>query len=94
MKKRQPILGLDISATKSYTGHLIGASGALESIFCLKSIETRVLPATVNLNTPDPLCDLNYLANEHGSVNVETCLNLNSGFGGHNSALVFRKGDA
>ncbi len=89
----QAALGKDayripISGTKSYTRHLIGAAGALETIFCLKSIESGTLPATINLTTPDPLCDLNYLPNDHGKANVETCLNLNSGFGGHNSALV------
>ncbi|MCP2006274.1 UNVERIFIED_ORG: 3-oxoacyl-[acyl-carrier-protein] synthase II [Buttiauxella agrestis ATCC 33320] len=79
---------IPISSTKSYTGHLIGASGALESIFCLKSMSTGIVPGTINMTISDPLCDLNYLPNNHLKVSPEYCLNLNSGFGGHNSALI------
>lgn len=80
-----------ISSTKSYTGHLIGAAGAIETIFCLKTLETGILPATLHLTDPDPHCDLNYLPNQHQFADVQHCLNLNSGFGGHHSTLVLRK---
>lgn len=81
-----------ISSTKSYTGHLIGAAGSLEAIFCLKALETGIIPATVNYNRADPVCDLDYVPNEHRAVpGLKTALNLSFGFGGANAALVFEK---
>ncbi|SFN35730.1 beta-ketoacyl-[acyl-carrier-protein] synthase family protein [Xenorhabdus japonica] len=82
---------IPISSTKSYTGHLIGAAGALESIICLKAIETGIMPATLNLQNVCSECDLDYLPNEHRFGLVERCLNLSAGFGGHNTALLFGK---
>jgi 3-oxoacyl-[acyl-carrier-protein] synthase II len=80
------------SSTKSYTGHLIGAAGAMESIFCLKAIETRTLPATIHLENADPACDLNYIPNRHmEDAEVNTVLNLSFGFGGSNCAAIFEK---
>jgi 3-oxoacyl-[acyl-carrier-protein] synthase II len=84
--------GIPVSSTKSYTGHLIAGAGAIESIFCLKTIETGTIPATANLNNPDPKCDLDYVPNEHRfGRTVDTALNVNYGFGGANTALIFRK---
>ena len=80
-----------ISSTKSYTGHLIGAAGAIESIFCVKAIEQGVIPATLHLTDPDPRCDLNYTPNEHVAAKVDVCLNLSFGFGGANAALVINR---
>lgn len=81
---------IPMSSTKSYTGHLIGAAGSLEAIFCLKAIETGIIPATIHLDHPDPECDLNYTPNEHVNVGpVDTALNLSFGFGGANCAVVF-----
>ncbi|WP_104023720.1 hypothetical protein [Vibrio hyugaensis] len=82
------VLGKDayrtpVSSTKSYTEHLVGASGAMEDICCLKSISTGKLLGTSNLAKLNPHCDLSYLPN----AQVETCLNRNFGFAGHNSAL-------
>jgi hypothetical protein len=78
-----------VSSTKSYTGHLIGTAGALESILCLKVIESSLVPATRNLLEADPECDLDYVPNEHrAGVPVRRCLNLSFGFGGANAALV------
>jgi 3-oxoacyl-[acyl-carrier-protein] synthase II len=78
-----------ISSTKSYTGHLIGAAGALETIFCLKAMEASLVPATRNLIEADPECDLDYTPNEHRrGVALRRCLNLSFGFGGANAALV------
>lgn len=83
---------IPISSTKSYTGHLIAAAGSLESIFCLKTIQTGMIPATANLYNPDPECDLDYVPNHHmKNQTVDTVLNVNYGFGGANSALVFRR---
>lgn len=83
---------IPVSSTKSYTGHLIGAAGALESIFCLKALETGTIPATANLWRPDPACDLDYVPHQHRqNSELEYALNLNYGFGGANSALLFRK---
>lgn len=83
---------IPISSTKSYTGHLIGAAGAMESIFCLKALETGTILATANLWRPDPACDLDYVPHHHRQADsLEYALNLNYGFGGANSALLFRK---
>lgn len=82
---------IPISSTKSYTGHLIAAAGAMETIFCLKAMQYGMAPATVNLIEPDPDCDLNYLACDHLSeISIQTVLNVNYGFGGANSCLVLR----
>ncbi|WP_392566640.1 beta-ketoacyl-[acyl-carrier-protein] synthase family protein [Utexia brackfieldae] len=83
---------IPISSTKSYTGHLIGAAGAMETLFCLKSLTDGVIPATINLNRPDPDCDLNYVPNEHlFKQNLNHVLNVNYGFGGANSCLVIER---
>lgn len=82
---------IPISSTKSYTGHLIGAAGALESVLCLKAIEWAAIPATANLHEADPECDLDYVPNEHRAAAVGRCLNLSFGFGGANAALVIEE---
>lgn len=83
---------IPMSSTKSYTGHLIGAAGALETIFCLKAMETGLIPATIHLDDPDPACNLNYTPNQHRRLgNVKTALNLSFGFGGANCALVLER---
>lgn len=85
---------IPISSTKSYTGHLIGAAGAMESIFCLKTIETGTIPATIHLDSPDPECDLNYTPNHHlEGQHIDAAMNLSFGFGGTNCALVFARVD-
>lgn len=84
--------GIPMSSTKSYTGHLIGAAGSLEAIFCLKAMETGMIPATIHLDEPDPECDLNYTPNAHvHGAKVDRTLNLSFGFGGANCAMVFQK---
>ncbi len=81
-----------VSSTKSYTGHLIGAAGALETILCVKVLETGMVPATIHLDRPDPRCDLNYTPNEHiRGRRVDACLKLSFGFGGANAALVVER---
>ncbi len=80
-----------ISSTKSMTGHLLGAAGGVEAVVSVKSIQTGEVPPTINLETPDPDCDLDYVPNVKRSANVRTVLTNNLGFGGQNAALVFRK---
>ena len=81
---------IPISSTKSMTGHLLGASGALEAAFCAQAISTGIIPPTINLETPDPECDLDYTPHEFRSVDIRTALSNSFGFGGHNSTLVFQ----
>jgi 3-oxoacyl-[acyl-carrier-protein] synthase II len=78
-----------ISSTKSMTGHLLGAAGALESIFCIKALQTRVLPPTINYETPDPECDLDYIPNHARTANPQFAMTNSFGFGGHNATLIF-----
>jgi 3-oxoacyl-[acyl-carrier-protein] synthase II len=80
-----------ISSTKSMTGHLLGAAGGIEAIISVKTIETGEVPPTINLDTPDPDCDLDYVPNVKRSAKVDTVMSDNLGFGGQNAALVFRK---
>ncbi|MFI5337106.1 MAG: beta-ketoacyl-ACP synthase II [Opitutales bacterium] len=80
-----------ISSTKSMTGHLLGAAGGIEAIISVKTIQTGEVPPTINLETPDPDCDLDYVPNVKRSAEVRTVLSDNLGFGGQNAALVFRK---
>ncbi|HLB29754.1 MAG TPA: beta-ketoacyl-ACP synthase II [Dehalococcoidia bacterium] len=80
-----------ISSVKSMTGHALGAAGALESIACVKSILTGIIPPTINYEYPDPECDLDYVPNVARQVPVRTVLKNSFGFGGQNACLVFRR---
>lgn len=81
-----------ISSTKSMTGHLLGAAGAIEAIVCIKALEEGFLPATINYKTPDPECDLDYIPNEGRQVeDAQYALSNSLGFGGHNAVLCFKK---
>ena len=82
---------LNVSSTKSMTGHLLGAAGGLESIFCIKALETGMLPPTINLENQDPLCDLDYVANQPKKKDIIYALNNSFGFGGTNSSTLFKK---
>jgi len=82
---------IPISSTKSMTGHLIGAAGAVEAIVCIMTIRSGIIPPTINLAHPDPDCDLDYVPNTARQVKVTTTLSSSFGFGGHNSALIFRQ---
>ncbi len=81
---------LAVSSTKATTGHLIGAAGAIEAITCLKALETQTLPPTLNYQTPDPRCDLDYVPLKPRSAKLEVALTNSVGFGGHNATLAFR----
>ena len=80
-----------ISSTKSMTGHTLGAAGAIESIFCIKAINEGIIPPTINLDNPDPVCDLNYTPLVSNEKKVSVAMNNSFGFGGTNSTLVFKK---
>ena len=80
-----------VSSTKSMTGHMLGAAGAVEAIVCLKVLETGMVPPTINLQEKDPKCDLNYVPNQAVAEEIDLCLSNSLGFGGHNACLAFRK---
>lgn len=82
---------IPVSSTKSMTGHIMGATGAIEAIFCTLAMRDSVVPPTINYRTPDPECDLDYVPNQARERTVDVCLDNAFGFGGHNSVLVFRK---
>ena len=82
---------LNISATKSMTGHLLGGAGGLESVFTVLSIYNQVSPPTINIFNQDPECDLDFCANTARDMKIDVALKNNFGFGGTNGSLVFRK---
>lgn len=81
---------IPVSSTKSMTGHMMGATGALEAIFCIQALRDGILPATINYDTPDPECDLDYIPNEARPKKIQVAISNSFGFGGHNAVLVFR----
>ena len=82
---------LAVSSTKSMTGHLLGAAGGVEAVIAVKSIEDSVVPPTINYETPDPDCDLDYVPNIPRKQEVNVVVSNSLGFGGHNVALIFKK---
>jgi 3-oxoacyl-[acyl-carrier-protein] synthase II len=83
---------IPVSSTKSMIGHALGASGPIESVACVKAIETSIVPPTLNYESPDPICDLDYVANESRKVaGVRYVLKNSFGFGGQNACLVFKR---
>ena len=80
-----------VSSTKSMTGHLLGAAGGVETIFCAMALHTGDIPPTINLENQDPECDLNYVPNKSVKANIKYALNNSFGFGGTNSSLVLKK---
>jgi len=80
-----------VSSTKGATGHCLGAAGAVEAIFTIFAVQRGVLPPTINYETPDPTCDLDYIPNEARAQQVEIGVSNSFGFGGHNACVAFRR---
>jgi 3-oxoacyl-[acyl-carrier-protein] synthase II len=80
---------LAISSTKSMTGHLLGAAGGVEAVFCVLALRDGIIPPTINYETPDPECDLDYTPNKSRRKALKTVLSNSLGFGGHNASLLF-----
>jgi 3-oxoacyl-[acyl-carrier-protein] synthase II len=79
-----------ISSTKSMTGHMMGATGALEAIFCVLAVREGILPPTIHYETPDPECDLDYIPNQAREKKISLAISNAFGFGGHNAVLAVR----
>jgi 3-oxoacyl-[acyl-carrier-protein] synthase II len=84
---------LAVSSTKSVHAHLLGAAGAMEAAATVMALERGMLPPTINLDTPDPECDLDYVPNKPRKADVNVAISNSFGFGGHNATLVIRKPD-
>ena len=82
---------IPISSTKSMTGHLLGASGALEAVLCVQALQSGMLPATMNYHTPDPDCDLDYVPNASRPVHAKNIMSNSFGFGGHNATIILSR---
>ena len=82
-----------ISSTKSMTGHMLGAAGAVEAIASILALKNGIVPPTINLDTPDPECDLNYTPNKAEKVDLTLAISDSLGFGGHNGCVAFRKAE-
>ena len=82
---------IPVSSTKSMTGHLLGASGALEAVISVMAIQNEIIPPTINLQNSDPDCDLNYTPNNFKEQKIETVMSNSFGFGGHNASLIFKR---
>ena len=80
-----------MSSTKSCLGHMIAAAGAIEMILCVETIRNGVIPPTINYDTPDPECDLDYVPNQAREATVDCCLSNSFGFGGQNTSLVVKR---
>jgi 3-oxoacyl-[acyl-carrier-protein] synthase II len=85
---------IPVSSTKSMTGHLLGAAGGIEAVFSILALYHGTLPPTINLETPDPACDLDYVPNKARPAAIQAALSNSFGFGGVNACLIFRRADA
>jgi 3-oxoacyl-[acyl-carrier-protein] synthase II len=82
-----------ISSTKSSTGHLLGGAGAIEAVFCIQALNEGVMPATLNYETPDPICDLDYIPNQPRAADLRYVMSNSFGFGGHNATLILGRSE-
>ena len=84
---------LKMSSTKSMTGHMLGATGAVEAIACLKALKEGIIPPTIGYTTPDPVCDLDYVPNAAVKEDINIAMSNSLGFGGQNACLIFKRGE-
>jgi len=82
---------IPVSSTKSMTGHLLGAAGAIEAMFCVLALRDQIAPPTINLDNPSPDCDLDFVPHHAREMKMDICISNSFGFGGTNGALVFRR---
>ncbi len=82
---------MPVSSSKSQFGHLLGAAGSIEAIVTILAMQNSILPPTINLRTPDPQCDLDYVPNASRPGGINVAMSNSFGFGGHNVSLVFQK---
>ncbi|MBU1887688.1 MAG: beta-ketoacyl-[acyl-carrier-protein] synthase II, partial [Candidatus Omnitrophica bacterium] len=80
-----------VSSTKSVTGHMLGAAGGVEFVACCLAMEKSIIPPTMNYETPDPECDLDYVPNEARQAKINVALSNSLGFGGHNATICLKK---
>jgi len=88
---REQAFQIPVSSTKSMTGHLMGAAGSVEAVFCVQTLQSDMLPPTINYENPDPECDLDYIPNHSRPAHVEHIMSNSFGFGGHNATLIFSR---
>ena len=88
---RSRAYNVHVSSTKSMTGHCLGAAGAIEAAICVDVIRSGIIPPTINLDVPDPLCDLDYVPKIARTKNVDVVMSNSMGFGGHNATIIFKR---